>query len=114
MAESPKVELPFCYSCSACEWHGSSFRATCPACGNNKIIRKATGGTGKIVDFVPVLFPPENLKNLGEYASVLVQFDENFQMFGIISEAHDQIAIGDRVKVSKYNGTTKELFFSIN
>ena len=113
MAENPKVELPYCYSCSVCDWHGSSFRATCPACSSNEIVKKATVGTAKIVDIVPVRFPPENLKNLGQYASVLVKFDENFQMFGIISDAYDQIAIGDRVKVSKYNETTKELFFSI-
>ena len=114
MTEIHKVELPYCYSCNACGWHGSSFRATCPACSSLQIAKRATVGSGKIVDIVPILFPPENLKTLGQYASVLVKFEENFQMFGIISENFDQVAIGDRVKVSEYNESTKELFFGID
>lgn len=105
--------MPYCYSCSDCDWHGSSFRATCPACRSTSIVKRATAGGGSIVDIVPVLFPPENLKKLGHYASVLVKFDENFQMFGIISEKYDRAVIGDRVKVSKYDEATKELFFAI-
>jgi uncharacterized OB-fold protein len=114
MTQTHKVELPYCYSCSACDWHGSSFRATCPACRGTRIAKRTTAGGGSIVDIVPVLFPPENLKKLGQYASVLVKFDENFQMFGIIPEKFDRVAIGDRVRVSKYDETTKELFFNID
>ena len=30
---------------------------------------------GEVVDFVPIAYPPENLKQLGEYVSVLVKLD---------------------------------------
>jgi len=113
MDETHQVDLPYCYSCSVCDWHGSSFRASCPACQSTRITKTVTAGSGSIVDIVPVRFAPENLKNLGQYASVLVKFDESFQMFGIISENFDRAAIGDRVKVARYNATTKELFFNI-
>ena len=114
MTETDIIELPHFFSCNGCDWHGSSFRVTCPACGATEIEKIYASGSGIIADFVPVSFPPQNLNNLGKYASVLVKFDENFQMFGIISEKTDEIAIGDRVRVAKYNQATKELFFRMD
>ena len=114
MTEMDTIEMPHCFSCKSCDWHGSSFRASCPACGAADIDKMHTAGSGIIADFVAVSFPPQNLQSLGKYVSVLVKFDESFQMFGIISGKTDEIAAGDRVKVAKYNQDTRELFFEVD
>ena len=66
---------------------------------------------GEIVDFVPVAYPPENLKNLGSYVSVLVKLENGIQVFGIVLEDPDHVQIGTPVSVSNFNDQTKELFF---
>jgi uncharacterized OB-fold protein len=66
---------------------------------------------GEIVDFVPVAYPPENLKQLGSYVSVLVKLDNGCQIFGIVLENPDLVKIGTPVAVSNFNQQTKELFF---
>jgi len=114
MTEMDKIEMPHCFSCKSCDWRGSSYRASCPDCGAAEIEKIHTGGSGIIADFVPVSFPPQNLQSLGKYVSVLVKFDENFQMFGIISDKTDEIAAGKRVRVAKYNQDTRELFFEVD
>ena len=66
---------------------------------------------GEVVDFVPVAYPPENLKHLDSYVSVLVKLDNGCQIFGIVLENPDQVKIGISVRVSNFNHQTKELFF---
>ena len=66
---------------------------------------------GEVVDFVPIAYPPENLKQLGEYVSVLVKLDNGCQIFGIVLEGQNSIKIGTPVAISSFNQETKELFF---
>ena len=66
---------------------------------------------GEVVDFVPVAYPPENLKHLGAYVSVLVKFENGCQLFGIVLENPNNVKIGTPVVVSSFNPQTKELCF---
>ena len=67
--------------------------------------------SGEVVDFVPIAYPPENLKQLGSYVSVLVKLDNGCQIFGIVAEDPKSIKIGTSVLVSSFNDQTRELFF---
>ena len=66
---------------------------------------------GEVLDFVPIAYPPENLKQLGEYVSVLVKLDNGCRIFGIVLEDQNSIKIGTPVAISSFNQETKELFF---
>ena len=105
-----KSDLPKYMSCKRCAWHGSAFRASCPECGETDLVQAESSGMGKIVDFVPMFFPPENLKDLGQYVSVLVQFNEGFEMFAITFAKPEDLAIGAPVVVSGFDKETMRLF----
>lgn len=111
MSDTANSEFPCCVSCNSCGWSGSSFRVTCPACGGTGVVNIESAGMAEIVDFVPVLYPPENLKDLGRYVSVLVKFQEGFQMFGIMMTDPELISIGTQVEVSSFEKETRKLFF---
>lgn len=113
MAEMDKGDLPRYFSCHDCGWHGSTFRVSCPSCGVSHLLALESSGTGKIVDFVPVFYPPENLKDLGQYVSVLVEFDEGFQMFGIGLNKLEDLAIGRSVVVSSFDKDTMRLLIKL-
>jgi uncharacterized OB-fold protein len=113
MAESKKRKLPQCFGCNNCGYRSSSYKAICPACGGTEMEVLEAAGRGKIEDFVSVLYPPENLKDLGQYVSVLVKLDNGCRIFGIILEDSDNIAIGTSVVVSSFNVGNKELFFKL-
>ncbi len=66
---------------------------------------------GRILDFVPIAYPPENLKHLGSYVSVLVKLDDGCRLFGIVLENPDHVKIGTPVMVSSFNPQTKEVLF---
>lgn len=54
-----------------------------------------SGGTaGEILDFVPVLFPPENLKTLGPYVSVFVGLRGGGRTFGVFLGDAARLRIG--------------------
>lgn len=104
-----KTHFPSYMICSACQWCGSSYKASCPVCGSVDLQQKETAGRGKIVDFVPVLYPPDNLKDLGQYVSVLVEFEEGFRMFGISLGKPEEFSIGDSVVISSFDKDSKRL-----
>jgi len=96
--------------CNKCSWSSSFFKASCPACGGSDLSQARSSGTGNIVDFVPVFYPPENLKDLGQYTSVLVRFREGFKMFAIFLTNAEELAIGDSVAVSSFDEEKMRLF----
>jgi len=113
MNRNNETQLPRCFSCSQCGLQASSFRATCPGCGSTGIVEYEAPKTGRIVDFVPIFFPPENLVDLGQYVSVLVKLDNGCQLFGIVHEEQKNIAIGSSVEISSYDRESKKLFFRL-
>lgn len=111
MTERQKSDFPRGMKCSDCGWCGSTYRASCPTCRGRNLVEAESSGRGKIVDVVPVLYPPENLKDLGPYVSVLVQFDEGFRMFGMSLVEPEELTIGTSVVVSSFDKDTMRLFF---
>ena len=106
-------DLPQGYGCNLCGYRSSTFKAVCPQCGSKAIVVLEGAKGGKVVEFVPVFSPPENLKNIGQYVSVLVQLDNGCQMFGIVLDDPKKIQAGTPVVVSSFNKETKELYFKI-
>jgi uncharacterized OB-fold protein len=103
--------LPPCFSCNHCGYRSGVLKAVCPQCGSEGMVVLESVEKGEVVDFVPVAYPPENLKHLGSYVSVLVKLDNGCQIFGIVLENPDQVTIGIPVSVSNFNRQTKELIF---
>ncbi len=110
MSESQQ-NLPDCFSCGNCSYRTAGYKPLCPQCGQAKMVPMEATATGRIVDFVPVLYPPENLKHLGPYTSVLVRLDNGCNMFGIVRESPARIEIGQSVVISKFDAVSRELFF---
>ncbi|MGO8880226.1 MAG: Zn-ribbon domain-containing OB-fold protein [Desulfomonilaceae bacterium] len=113
MAETDKKDLPKYLRCNDCGWSGSTFRMGCPNCWASHLVELESSGIGKIVDLVPVFYPPENLKDLGPYVSVLVEFDEGFQMLGISLVKPEDLSIGSSVVVSSFDKGTMRLLIKL-
>ena len=113
MDATGKKQMPSGYKCQDCGWCGSSFRVSCPECGADGMLEVKASSTGTVVDYVTVFYPPENLKDLGQYTSVLVEFDEGFKKFGISLEAPEDFSIGCQVAVSDYDAATNRLMLEI-
>jgi uncharacterized OB-fold protein len=113
MVEFDKLQLPECFSCNKCGYRSGALKAVCPECGSEGMVMQGGIEKGEVVDFVPVAYPPENLKHLGEYVSVLVKLDNGCQLFGIVLENPDQVKIGIPVSIANFNPQTKELFFKL-
>lgn len=113
MGEFEKLQLPPCFSCNHCGYRSGTFKAVCPNCGTGGMTVHEGATQGEIADFVPVAYPPENLKHLGEYVSVLVKLDNGCQIFGIVLDQPNHVKIGTPVAISSFNPQTKELFFKI-
>ena len=71
------------------------------------------GNKGEVLEFVPVLFPPENLKGLRQYVSVLVKLDNGCRAFGIFLGDPEKIKVGASVVVSKADKDSNALFFDM-
>jgi uncharacterized OB-fold protein len=108
-----QIHLPPCFGCNHCGYRSSALKAVCPKCGSKEIAAVGGAQEGKVVDFVPVFFPPENLKHLGRYISALVKLDNGCQIFGIVLGDPKDIQVGSTVVVSSFNSETKELYFKI-
>ena len=67
---------------------------------------------GEVMDFVPVLYPPENLKDLGQYVSLFVKLDDGGRMFGVFEGDPAAVGIGTRV-VGRTDEERKVPFFQI-
>ena len=105
--------LPPCFRCNHCGYRSGILKAVCPQCGREGMVAQESVEKGEIVDFVPVAYPPENLKHLGSYVSVLVKLDNGCQIFGIVQDQPNHVNIGTSVTISSFNPETKELFFRI-
>ena len=66
-----------------------------------------------MVDFVPVLFPPENLKGLGRYVSVLVKLDTGCQAFGVFRGDPERLRVGTRMVVAHVDAEPDVPFFDV-
>lgn len=68
---------------------------------------------GNVIESIPVFFPPENLKDLGPYVSVLVRLENGCRMFGIVLGDAGKVGPGTPVAVARFNRETAELYFDV-
>jgi uncharacterized OB-fold protein len=108
-----KPDFPQGYGCRSCGYRSSTFKAICPQCGSKDVGLLEKAKRGKVIESVPVFFPPDNLKDLGTYVSVLVQLENGCQMFGIVLDDPQKVHAGTPVVVTKFNRETAELFFEV-
>lgn len=111
MGESENVGVIHCFRCDPCGYLSSTSKLLCPQCGRPGTIVEEKVERGVVLDFVPVAYPPENLKHLGSYVSVLVKLDNGCSLFGIVLEEPNRIEVGKVVVPSRFNFQTKEFFF---
>jgi len=106
-------QVPGCFGCNTCGYQSTMFKAVCPACGAAEMVELEGGNKGEVLEFVPVLFPPENLKGLRQYVSVLVKLDNGCRAFGIFLGDPEKIKVGASVVVSKVDKDSNALFFDM-
>jgi uncharacterized OB-fold protein len=111
MVDENEKRFPRCFRCDDCNWHGASFRAICPVCNSVKIVEASIADKGEIVDFVPVRFPPDSLKDVGPYVSALVKLDNGCKIFGIISGSSEDLSIGTQVSIRNFDPESRRLYF---
>ena len=106
--------LPACCRCESCGYRAAGRKPLCPRCGHVEMASLETTPNGKILDFVPVIFPPENLKELGKYVSVLVKLENGCNVFGMMLEEVGLVGVGHGVTISKFDESSQALFFRLN
>ncbi len=102
-----------CFRCGACGYRSTVVKAVCPRCGGTGGMAADSAARGRILDFVPVLFPPENLKELGRYVSVLVELDNGCHAFGVFRGDPAGLAVGAGVVVAQADEEKKIPFFDV-
>ncbi len=55
------------------------------------------GRRGTVLDLVRIAYPPENLKHLGAYTSVLVALEGGGRVFGIVDGDAARVSAGQQV-----------------
>lgn len=113
MTENGPTTMPECRRCGSCGYSAAGRKPLCPRCGRAEMASLETTPDGTILDFVPVIYPPENLKDVGEYVSVLVKLENGCNVFGMMREEPGRIAIGHGVTVSKFDAGRQALFFRL-
>jgi uncharacterized OB-fold protein len=111
MDEKENVGVIRCFRCDQCRHVSGSPKLFCPQCGHPGTMVEEKVQKGVILDFVLVAYPPENLKHVGSYVSVLVKLDNGCSLFGIVSEEPNRVEVGKVVIPSQFNFQTKEFFF---
>jgi len=111
MSEPENVQQPPCFRCHQCGYRSGIVKAICPQCGREGMVSEEGVKRGEVIDFVPVIYPPDNLKHLGSYVSVLVKLSNGCQIFGLVVENPELIGAGTPVAISRYNDQSKELIF---
>lgn len=96
MVDAPE-ELIACYACERCSHRSAGYSPLCRRCGHGTLKRVEATPGGTVLDFVPVRYPPDNLRSLGAYVSVLVRLDDGCELFGIVRGDPGPVAIGRRV-----------------
>lgn len=104
-------ELIACYVCGDCGCRCAGARPLCPQCGHAVMSRMDDTPTGSVLDFVPVVYPPDNLKSLGRYVSVLVRLDNGCNVFGIMLEGQADVEVGQHVTAVKCGENGQGPFF---
>jgi uncharacterized OB-fold protein len=99
------------YRCGGCGYRSTVLKALCPQCGAAGPMTTDRAAAGRILDFVPVLFPPENLKDLGRYVSVLVELDNGCRAFGVFRGDPTALAVGAPVTVGSVDAERGIPFF---
>lgn len=113
MAKNEHVQIICCFRCDQCGYLSIAPKLCCPKCGRPGRMVEEKVKKGVIIDFVPITYPPENLKHLGSYVSVLVKLDNGCSIFGIVLEDQNRVEVGKVVFPSQFNFQTKEFFFKI-
>lgn len=113
MARALDQQLSYCFRCRTCAYTSAVVKAVCPTCGNTGTMAPESAIGGHVVDFVPVLYPPENLKGLGRYVSVLVRLDTGCQAFGVFRGDPERLQVGTPMVVSHVDAEPKVPFFDV-
>ena len=113
MAQTPEQPFPCSFRCRSCDYTSAVAKAVCPRCGSGGGMSPEPLTGGHVVDFVPVLFPPENLKGLGRYVSVLVKLDTGCQAFGVFRGDPERIRVGTRMVVAHVDAEPRVPFFDV-
>ena len=113
MAQTPEQPFPSSFRCRSCDYTSAVAKAVCPRCGSGAGMSPERVAGGHVVDFVPVLFPPENLKGLGRYVSVLVKLDTGCQAFGVFRGDPERLRVGTRMVVAHVDAEPDVPFFDV-
>lgn len=100
-----------CFGCRRCSYKSRMFKAICPRCGSAEILPLEPASSGELLDFVPVLYPPENLKHLGQYVSILVELHNGCHTFGIFLGDPATLRIGSTLVASSHGDDTSVPLF---
>lgn len=113
MAQALEPAGPMSARCRICDYTSAVAKAVCPRCGRAGGMSPEPVTGGHVVDFVAVLFPPENLKSLGPYVSVLVRLDSGCQAFGVFRGDPERLGVGTRMVVAQGDGAQGVPFFDV-
>ena len=113
MAQTSEQPFPCSFRCRSCDYTSAVAKAVCPRCGSGGGMSPEPLTGGHVVDFVPVLFPPENLKGLGRYVSVLVKLDTGCQAFGVFRGDPERIQVGTPMVVAQVDAEQHVPFFDV-
>lgn len=113
MTQTPAPAFPSAFRCGACHQTSAVARVVCPRCGSGEAMAPERVTGGRVVDFVPVLFPPENLKGLGRYVSVLVRLDNGCQAFGVFRGDPERLQVGTRMVVAPGDAEPRVLYLDV-
>jgi len=113
MAQTADQPVPSSFRCRTCDYTSAVAKAVCPRCGSGGGMSPEPAAGGHVVDFVPVLFPPENLKGLGRYVSVLVKLDTGCQAFGVFRGDPERLRVGTRMVVAHVDAEPDVPFFDV-
>lgn len=107
MASTPALAFPSCFRCAGCDYRTTLLKAVCPRCGATAGMVPEPATRGRVLDFVPVQYPPENLKDLGAYVSVLVELDGGCRAFGVFRGDLAGFSVGCAVAVTAVDEARK-------
>ena len=108
--ETARVE---CFRCNSCGNVTLSPKKVCHRCGSQDIEATQSEGTGQVIDFTTVYYPPDDYKDRAPYTSVLVRLSSGCQLFGIIDGEAKNISPGSQVALLTRDETTGVTVFQL-
>jgi uncharacterized OB-fold protein len=87
------------YRCQQCDWRGLSLTRICPKCRSTRISPGKFKGSGRIVAFTKIRYPPADFQGKEPYTVVLAELDEGIRLMARLDGHHPNARIGDRIEV---------------